>query len=112
MFSKKLDYLVGAYDVGQFVFIDDCFLYKRERAVTLFNEFIRRGYRFSWKTASVPAWLIDKELLLLMKKSGCTQISVSVESGVSRVLHDIIRKPLQLEIIPVSYGCAGRSGSI
>ena len=96
---EEIDFLVNTYRVGQIVFIDDCFLYKRERLITLFNAFLDRGYQFSWKTASVPAWLLDKDLLLLMEKSGCTQISISVESGVPRVLHDIIRKPLQLEII-------------
>ena len=97
---EEIEYLVRQYQVEQFIFTDDCFLLKKERVKALFTAFIDRGHTFSWKTTAVPAWLLDKELLQLMKKSGCTQISISVESGVPRVLHDIIRKPLDLKIVP------------
>jgi len=97
---REIEYLIERYDIGQFIFIDDCFLLRRARVVSLFNAFIERGYSFKWKTTSVAAWLLDLDLLKLMKKSGCVQISIAVESGVQRVLTDIIRKPLKLEIVP------------
>ncbi|MFH1673074.1 MAG: radical SAM protein [Pseudomonadota bacterium] len=96
----EIDFLVQKYAVRQLVFIDDCFLLKRKRVITLFNAFIEREWNLSWKTSAVPAWLLDEDLLRLMKKSGCTQISISVESGVPRVLHNIIGKPLKLETVP------------
>lgn len=35
-----------------------------------------------------------------MKRGGCTQITLSVESGSPRVLKEIIREPMKLEIVP------------
>jgi radical SAM superfamily enzyme YgiQ (UPF0313 family) len=39
---------------------------------------------------------MDEELLDLMAESGCYQITFAIESGVQRVLNDLIRKPLDL----------------
>lgn len=97
---EEIDFLHKEHSVGQFVFIDDCFLLKKKRVYKLLNAFIERGYHFTWKTSSVPAWLIEEDVLRLMKESGCHQISISVESGSQRVLDEIIHKPLKLDIIP------------
>ena len=43
---------------------------------------------------------MDKEIIDLMSRAGCYALALSIESGVDRVLHDIIRKPLKKEIIP------------
>src|SRR5664279_4879528 len=51
-----------------------------------------------WCTPQGTAlWRMDEELLDLMAASGCYQITFAVESGVQRVLTDLIRKPLDLD---------------
>jgi len=97
---QEIEYLIGAYGVRNLVFLDDALLLDRERIVGILRAFLDRGYGLTWKAASVSAWHLDDELLALMKRSGCTQLTVSVESGSQRVLREVIHKPLDLRIIP------------
>ncbi|MHB9027017.1 MAG: B12-binding domain-containing radical SAM protein [Armatimonadota bacterium] len=97
---EEMDFLRTAHDVRHFIFLDDCLLASRPRIETLLRAFIARDGAFTWKAVSVSAWHLDDALLELMKASGCTQITVSVESGSRRVLREIMHKPLKLEQIP------------
>lgn len=96
---EEIEFLMNRYHIQDLAFQDDLFLSKRSRITALLNAFIERKYGLMWNSGS-SAWDLDGELLELMKKSGCTQISLSVESGSKRVLKEIIRKPLKLEIVP------------
>jgi anaerobic magnesium-protoporphyrin IX monomethyl ester cyclase len=96
---EEIEFLIDRYQVEDLAFQDDLFLSKRSRITALLNAFIERKYNIQWNSGS-SAWDLNDELLELMKRSGCTQISLSVESGSKRVLKEIIRKPLNLEIIP------------
>lgn len=98
-----IDYFVEKYNVNHFIFIDDLFLYDQKRVEKIMEGIIERRKKhpnLTWHHANVSAWHLDPELLRLMKKSGCSRIIISVESGSDRVLKEIIRKPFKLEIIP------------
>lgn len=97
---EEIEWLMREHGTNHLSFLDECFLADRERAKTIMNAFIERGYNLTWKMPNVSAWHLDDELLELMKRSGCKMITVSVESGSERVLHKIIRKPLKLDIFP------------
>lgn len=97
---SEIEFLIREYGVRHLSFLDECFLGDRERAVTILKAFIDRGYKLTWKMPNVSAWHLDDELLELMKASGCTMITVSVESGSERVLHRIVHKPCKLDIFP------------
>jgi radical SAM superfamily enzyme YgiQ (UPF0313 family) len=96
----EIDFLMQNYGIKNLSFFDECFLADRERVETILGAFINRKYDLSWKMPNASAWHLDDSLLELMKRSGCTQITISVESGSERVLRQIIHKPLKLEIIP------------
>ena len=97
---EEIDYLVQTYNITELSFQDDCLLLDRRRINAILNGLIERNYGLTWKAVTVCAWHLERELLELMKKSGCTQVTISVESGCQRVLREIIHKPLKLEIIP------------
>lgn len=97
---QEIEYLRDTYGVRNLVFLDDALLADRQRIVGLLNAFLERRYGLTWKAASVSAWQLDDELLELMKRAGCTQLTVSVESGCQRVLREVIHKPLLLDQIP------------
>jgi radical SAM superfamily enzyme YgiQ (UPF0313 family) len=97
---EELEYLVKNMKIKTIIFLDDALLANRQRITSLLTEIILRNYNIQWKAASVSAWHLDDELLDLMKRSGCTQLTISVESGSQRVLKEIIHKPLKLNIIP------------
>ena len=96
----EIEYLITEHGVGNLLFLDDAFLADNKRVNSLLETFITRNYNITWKAATVSAWHLDDRLLELMVRSGCTQITVSVESGSQRVMNEIIHKPLRLEIIP------------
>ncbi len=97
---QEIEYLILAYSVRNLVFLDDALLLDRQRIVGILRAFIDRRYALTWKAASISAWHLDRDLLELMKQAGCTQLTVSVESGSQRVLREVIHKPLDLKIIP------------
>jgi radical SAM superfamily enzyme YgiQ (UPF0313 family) len=96
---EEIDYLVKQYDVQELLFLDDSLMLKKDRFESLLNSLINRGYNLKWKTINAALWNMDDDMLKLIKKSGCTQMTVSIESGSQRVLNEIIKKPLKLEIV-------------
>ncbi|MDD5108731.1 MAG: radical SAM protein [Candidatus Omnitrophica bacterium] len=86
--------------IREVIFLDDHFLANRGRAMKIMNGILNNYKGFSWKCVNVTAWLLDEEILNLMYKSGCTHITVSIESGNQDVLTNIVKKPIRLDIIP------------
>lgn len=96
----EIDFFVREKQVETIMFIDDCMLADKERAKYIFNEIIKREYNIEIQITTVAAWHLDREILEIMKRAGVTKLGISIESGNERVLHKIIHKPLNLEIIP------------
>lgn len=96
----EIDYLKDKYQIENIIFLDDALLADRRRITELLNQLIARNYNLTWKAVTVSAWHVDSSLLELMVRSGCTQITISVESGSQRVLDEVVNKPLRLEIVP------------
>jgi anaerobic magnesium-protoporphyrin IX monomethyl ester cyclase len=94
---KEIDWLVKEYGIKELIFLDDNLLVKRKRIETILNGLIDRNYDLHWKAINVPTFALDDNLLRLMKKSGCYQVSLPIESGNSHVLKNIIHKPLDLD---------------
>ncbi|MBF0269677.1 MAG: radical SAM protein [Alphaproteobacteria bacterium] len=92
----EMEWLVGTYGVKAFEFLDDNFLGHRGRALAIFNEMIRRQLPVVWNAMNVSAFYLSEEMLEVMRASGCRYVSIAVESGVQRVLKEIIRKPIDL----------------
>lgn len=97
---EEIEYLMQEHQVGNLIFVDDAFLADQKRINQLMIIFMERNYNLTWKVATVSAWDLNDDLLDMMARSGCIQITVSVESGSQRVLKEVIHKPLKLEIIP------------
>jgi len=97
---KEID-LFYKNGIKEVIFLDDHFLFSRQRAMDIMKGLIKRKYNdFVWKCANLTVFLLDQELIDLMKESGCYQMTVSIESGNQDVLTKIIKKPINLEKIP------------
>lgn len=81
--------------IREIIFLDDHFLGDRKRAIKIMSGLCK--YKMSWKCANLTIFKLDKELLKLMKESGCYQVTVSIESGNQEVLDKIIKKPVNLD---------------
>ena len=80
-----VDHVVGRFGAREIAFLDDSFTVKRDRILEICRGLRRRGPRVSW-TCMTRANLVDRDLLSEMKRSGCWQIAVGVESGSEEVL--------------------------
>ncbi len=96
--------------IREVIFLDDHFLANRNRALKIMNGILESYKDLTWKCVNVTAWLLDDEILRLMYKSGCTHITVSIESGNQNVLTSIIKKPIRLDAIPAKLDLAKSIG--
>ncbi len=78
------------YGAERIYFYDDTFTLRRNRVITLCQNFLYENMKFKWICMS-RADCLDDELLGLMKEAGCQAVVMGVESGSQRIL-DFIRK--------------------
>ncbi len=84
--------------VKELKFFDDNLTLDKQRAKKIFQGMIDRKFGFTWNTPNgVAAQTLDEELIVLMKESGCYEITLAIESGDEKTLRDIIKKPIDLE---------------
>ncbi len=108
---KELDWLVDRFKIGEIKFQDDNLTVDRGRAIELFQAMIGRPWRLFWNTPNgIAVWTLDEELMALMKRSGCYDITMAIESGNQEVLRRIIKKPLKLEKVREVNAIARRLG--
>jgi radical SAM superfamily enzyme YgiQ (UPF0313 family) len=100
--KNVLDEIDMLYKAGirEIIFLDDHFLGNRKRAIQIIQGMIENKYDLTWKCANLTIFLLDREILELMKESGCYQVTLSIESGNQYVLNNIIKKPVKLEKMP------------
>lgn len=96
--------------IREIIFLDDHFLADKKRALRIINGILEDYKDLTWKCVNVTAWLLDEEILRLMYKSGCTHITVSIESGNQNVLTNIVKKPIKLDKIPEKLNIAKSIG--
>lgn len=94
---EEIDWLVGTHGTRELIFLDDNLIYNRERFIKILKGLIKRDYDLRWKSINLATFLLDDELLELMKESKHYQLILPIESGNEYVLTRILRKPLKLD---------------
>ncbi len=69
-------------------FVDDIFTFPRQHAYEICSKIIERRLKPSW-TAFVNPSHVDEELLVLMKRAGCTGIEYGTEAGCNTMLRNM-----------------------
>lgn len=94
----EIEHLKNDFGVSELKFQDDNLTIPSWRARELFQTMIDRKLAMPWNTPNgVAIWSLDEDLIKLMKKSGCYEFTLAVESGDPWVLKNIANKPLKLE---------------
>ena len=97
---NELEKVITAYGVQQVDFLDDNMTLDKQRMERICDLIVERGLRFEWFTPNgVRADTLDEKLLRKMKRAGCKKIRVAPESGVQRVVDEIIGKKLDLKSV-------------
>jgi len=92
---EEIEYLKEKYKVKEIIFYDDSFTINKEQTIKLCQLIIDKKIDISFK-CETRVNLVDKDLLLLMKKAGCYLLGFGIESGSQRVL-DILKKGITIE---------------
>lgn len=94
---NELEYLVKKYGVKHIFFEDDNLTFDPARAEAIFNGIIDRGIDITWETPNgIRADRLTENLVDSMKKSGCSGLTIAVESGDQHFLYNTIKKNMDL----------------
>jgi anaerobic magnesium-protoporphyrin IX monomethyl ester cyclase len=107
----ELEQIVKTYGVKQVDFEDDNLTFNRKRMEAICNQIVERSIDLEWYTPNgVRADCLDAELLGKMRRCGCQRIMVAPESGVQRVVNDIIKKNQDLKRVEDAIVAARKVG--
>lgn len=109
--SNVIDEMEAVINSGtrRFWFVDDTFTVNRNYALALCEEMIKRKLDVEWWCETRIA-CVDEDILKLMRKAGCKQISFGIESGSERIRRDIIRKSFTNEQAIQVFGLCKKYG--
>jgi len=107
----EIEQVVNTYSIKQIDFFDDNMTLIKKRVENICDLIVERGLDIDWYVPTgVRADTLDEELLTKMKVSGCKGIRVAPESGVQRVVNQIIKKNLALEDVEKAVVLAKKVG--
>ncbi len=94
---KEIEMLINEYGIKELLIEDDNFTFDKKRTEKILDGIINNKWDITWTTPSgVAIFALDANLIQKIKESGCTSITLAVESGSQRVLSKIVKKPLLL----------------
>ncbi len=97
---NELEFLKGRFNVSNFYFIDDNFSLDLERAKAICRGIMERKLDIKYNFHNgLSIKTIDRELVQLMKTSGCTSACLAVESGSERIRNIVYGKNLMTKKI-------------
>ncbi len=107
----ELEHVIKTFGVKQVDISDDNLTLDKERMSQICDHIVERDLRVEWFTPNgVRADTLDEPLLRKMKKAGCKKIRLAPESGVQRVVNDVIRKNLDLKSVERAVVACKRVG--
>jgi len=94
---SEIRMLVDNEGIEEIHFLDENLLLNKPRTKQLFRRTIDDNLTFHWFCGGgVAVYMLDKELLELMRQSGCYRLNIALESGSQRILSEVMRKPVEL----------------
>ncbi len=94
---QEAAYVAREFGAREIAFLDDSFTVRRDRVMAICKGLRQMRPALTW-TCMTRANLVDKEMLREMKRAGCWQIAIGVESADQRIL-DLSRKGETVEDI-------------
>lgn len=92
----EVGHLIDTYGIRSIEFLDDQLIGNVRRFKKLLRLLIEKDWDLVWSAHNVSVFLLDEEILDLMKAAKCVYTSLAVESGSPRVLKEIIGKPVKI----------------
>jgi radical SAM superfamily enzyme YgiQ (UPF0313 family) len=93
----EIEDVLTRYNIRKFGFVDDTFTIVKKNTINICEEITRRGLDIEWG-CNVRVDTLTEELVHTMRKAGCTNFFVGVESGNQKTL-DFMHKCITVEQI-------------
>jgi radical SAM superfamily enzyme YgiQ (UPF0313 family) len=107
----ELEHLVDIYGIKQVAFNDDNMTLDKNRMGVICDLIVERGLDIDWYTPNgIRADTLDEKLLVKMKKSGCKRIYIAPESGVQRIVDQVIKKNMNLKYVEKAVALSRKVG--
>ncbi len=107
----EIEQLISTYQIKQIDFIDNNMSLDKKRMETICDLIVERGLDIEWYTPDgLRADTLDENLLTKMRASGCQKIRIAPESGVQRVVDQIIKKKQDLKEVEKAVVSAKKLG--
>jgi len=108
---KELDLLINEFGIRDFEIMDDNFMMNMDFVEGFCRGIIDRGWNITWSCGGSRLDKLEPPIVRLMERSGCTILSVGLESGSQRIL-DYMCKDLRLETARVKTSMIARHSNI
>jgi radical SAM superfamily enzyme YgiQ (UPF0313 family) len=105
---EMVKYVATRCGVKEIWFAEDTFAINRQRVIDICEGILAAGLDLTW-SCMTNVNVFDEELLALMKKSGCWQVQLGLESGNDEVLK-FIRKPINRALVREKVNLINRAG--
>jgi len=97
---RHMALLIETYGVRHFHLEDDNLTLDAARFDAILSGILERRWRITWDTPNgIRADALPPELLEKARRTGCTYLTVGIESGNQEVLHKVVKKALSLEAV-------------
>ncbi|HII85293.1 TPA: radical SAM protein [Candidatus Bathyarchaeota archaeon] len=107
----ELESVIKKFGVRQIDFYDDNMTLDKKRMEMICDLIVERGLRVEWFTPNgIRADTLDAALLRKMKDAGCKKIRLAPESGVQRVVDQVVKKNLDLKSVEQAVVSAKKVG--
>jgi anaerobic magnesium-protoporphyrin IX monomethyl ester cyclase len=107
----EIEQVIKTFGIRQVDFSDDNMTLDKQRMAEICDLIVERGLRFEWFTPNgIRADTLDEPLLRKMKAAGCKKIRIAPESGVQRVVNEVIKKNLDLKTVEEAVVLCKRVG--
>jgi len=107
----EIEQLIQTYRIKQIDFYDENMTLDKKRIENICDLIVKRKLNVEWYAPNgVRADTLDENLLKKMKKSGCRGIRIAPESGVQRVVDQIVKKNLELKEVEKAVVLAKKVG--
>ena len=93
----EMRFLSNIFNTSTIVFVDDTFITNRAQVIELCHKLIKEKNEIKWR-CSTRINTVNKELLKLMSKAGCTGIFYGIESGSPKIQRSI-KKDIDLKCV-------------
>ena len=96
----EVEQVIKNFGIKQIDFSDDNMTLDRQRMMKICDLIVERNIKVEWFTPNgIRADSLDEELLSKMKKAGCKKIRVAPESGVQRIVNEVVKKNQDLRAV-------------